>query len=56
MAPDVLEGLPYTSQVDMWSLGVVLYVLLVGFRPFENSSPKVLFKQIRRGKYRMPAK
>lgn len=38
-------------QVDMWSAGVVLFILLGGYPPFWSESEPALFEQIRRGKY-----
>ena len=35
------------SQVDLWSMGVVLYIMLCGFPPFYDDSTAVLFKQVR---------
>jgi serine/threonine protein kinase len=40
-----------SRQVDMWSAGVVLFILLCGYPPFFAESEPALFDQIRRGAY-----
>ena len=36
MAPEILQNLSYTTAVDWWSLGVLLFVMLVGHYPFNQ--------------------
>ena len=46
LAPEVLKNEPYDKAVDMWSLGVILYILLCGFPPFYHESTAQLYKQV----------
>ncbi|KAL3916979.1 MAG: hypothetical protein SGARI_007826, partial [Bacillariaceae sp.] len=50
MAPQVLQGV-YTSQADMWSCGVISYMLLSSHRPFYNKKRKIMIDRIMRCDY-----
>ena len=47
----VLARLPYTTQVDMWAIGVITYILLSGTMPFDDDNRTRLYRQILRAKY-----
>ncbi|GMI09643.1 hypothetical protein TrVE_jg9701 [Triparma verrucosa] len=55
VAPEILKGKDYGKEVDMWSLGVILYILLCGFPPFYEEHTPELFKVIKRGEYDFPS-
>lgn len=51
VAPEILEGVPYDMQADMWSLGVIVYILLGGYPPFIEQNQRELFRKIRKGQF-----
>jgi len=51
VAPEVLTAESYDKSVDMWSVGVILYILLCGFPPFFADTSTELFKKIIDVKY-----
>lgn len=54
-APELLSAKPYTGpEVDVWSFGVVLYVLVCGKVPFDDQSVSVLHEKIKRGNVEYP--
>jgi serine/threonine protein kinase len=48
MAPEILAKLPYDSSADVWSLGVLIYILLTSEAPFDGNSPTQLLRNIQR--------
>jgi len=56
VAPEVLQNKGYQGGgLDIWSAGVVLYILLCGFPPFYEEELPALFDQIIKGKYDFPS-
>lgn len=55
IAPEVLEGKAgHSYEVDIWSLGVIMYTLIIGKPPFETSDVKATYKRIRMNAYSFP--
>ncbi len=50
IAPEVLKG-HYDEKCDIWSIGVILYILLSGEPPFPGSDDKEILKNVVMGKY-----
>jgi serine/threonine protein kinase len=46
-APEIWEGKPYNSKVDLWSVGVIIYQLHFKDLPYKGNNEKELYKQIK---------
>lgn len=55
IAPEILDSkLGHSYEVDYWSIGVILYTLLVGRPPFESQEVKQTYKKIKANQYSFP--
>ncbi|CAN0434722.1 unnamed protein product, partial [Discosporangium mesarthrocarpum] len=52
VAPEILLGQSYGTSVDMWSIGVIIYILLGGYPPFQDENQTRLFRKIKRGTFK----
>ena len=53
MAPEVIQG-NYDNKCDIWSCGVILYILLCGYPPFDGDNENDIIKAITKKKYSFP--
>jgi len=56
IAPEVLCKKGHSFEVDIWSMGCILYTLLVGHPPFETQSLKDTYNKIKRNEYHIPSR
>lgn len=55
IAPEVLSSRSgHSYEVDLWSIGVILYTFLIGWPPFETSNVKSTYKWIKMNDYTFP--
>jgi len=60
VAPEVVEcldipGCTYSKEIDLWAVGVIMYILLCGFPPFYADDDDDVFDQILEGEYDYPS-
>ena len=55
IAPEILDGKTgHSYEVDIWSLGVIIYTLIIGKPPFETQDVKTTYKRIKMNSYTFP--
>nr|VZI01570.1 unnamed protein product [Spirometra erinaceieuropaei] len=54
IAPEILTKHGHSFEVDSWSIGCILYTLLVGRPPFETSNLKETYERIKKNEYLIP--
>ena len=55
MAPEIVQKKDYSGfATDIWSLGIILFVMLAGCYPFKGQNERDLFSKISRGMFHMP--
>lgn len=47
MAPEIVNHKPYNNTVDIWSIGIIAYIILCGKPPFAGASKDDIFDSIR---------
>ena len=50
-APEILNGEKYGSKVDLWSFGIIIWVMLVGYQPFRGETEQEVRRAIKSGKF-----
>ncbi|KAK4365980.1 hypothetical protein RND71_013860 [Anisodus tanguticus] len=56
VAPEMLAGRNYSEKVDIWSAGVILYIMLAGVPPFYGDSATEIFEAVLRANLRFPTR
>ncbi|XP_023732980.1 CBL-interacting serine/threonine-protein kinase 12 [Lactuca sativa] len=55
VAPEILGRKGYeAAKVDIWSCGIILFVLMAGYLPFRDQNIMIMYKKIYRGEFRRP--
>jgi serine/threonine protein kinase len=55
IAPEVLNGEPFSKSSDIWSLGIILYEMLIGIPPFYHRNQELMFDLIKNNELKFPS-
>jgi len=53
-APEIVLNKGYSKPVDWWTLGVLVYEMMIGIDPFNDEDPMMIYQKIINGKVRFP--
>lgn len=56
VSPEILKKVPYGTKTDLWSIGVIIFILLGGYPPFKAADQCLQFENIKTGQYRFVEK
>jgi len=51
IAPEILNNEGYTERCDLWSCGVILYIMLSGYSPFAGQKSSEIFEEVKKGDF-----
>lgn len=54
IAPEIILNKGHSKPVDWWTLGILLYEMLVGIDPFNHDDPMMIYQNIIKGKIKFP--
>ena len=54
IAPEVILSGGHSFSVDWWTVGILIYEMLVGIDPFNDEDPIIIYKNILKGKFIFP--
>lgn len=54
LAPEIILNKGHSKPVDWWTLGILIYEMLVGIDPFNDEDPMMIYQKIIKGKIRFP--
>lgn len=55
LCPEILKKMGHSYEVDIWAIGVSVYVMLFGRQPFDYLKTKLIYEHIKEGKYQFPS-
>lgn len=55
IAPEIILRTAYSFECDIWSIGVLIYTMLIGIPPFQKKTAKEIYSNIKRNEWHIPS-